>query len=435
MNPERRTLLTDIVGVLSSNVLSMAAVLGLSVLLSRTLGPEGYGIYTSLFAVPLIVMGLVQLGLSRSAIYHLGNRLFPEGKTIASIYVLLIFTSLAGVLFSFLGFEMVSNPHFTWVWLFLILAGIPFMLGNVYTGGIFIGREQIHVANRLQWMPVTLNLIFATLLVGVMGWGITGALISMVVATVLVFMKGFLRVRKSFDFDPGFYPEILRSLAAKGFVYALNFVMLQINYKVDVVLLQRMVHPEQIGYYSLGVSITEQLWLLPYAMGIVLMSRTANSGDKSSMNETTALMLRTSLPASIFGAFILVLLTPFFLPLIFGDQFARSVSVVQTILPGVVIFMVYRIIESYYAGLGKPMLSVRILLMSAILNILLNLWWIPRYGILGAAWATNVSYTMATLVFLWFFRKESGLGWANILLPRRSDWQRLHRKGEPVLKR
>lgn len=429
MNPERRTLLSDIAGVLGSNVLSMAAVLGLSVLLSRTLGPEGYGVYTSLFAVPLIVMGLVQLGLSRSAIFHLGNRLYPEGKTIASIYVLLIFTSLAGILFSLIGYALVGNPHFRWVWMILILLGIPFMLGNIYTGGIFIGREQIRVANRLQWMPVTLNLLMASVLVGLMGWGITGALISMLVATAFVFSMGFVRVRKSFAFEPGFYPEILRSLAAKGFVYALNFVLLQINYKVDVVLLQRLVHPEQIGYYSLGVSITEQLWLLPYAIGIVLMSRTANSSDKQQMNETTALMLRTSLPASIVGAFMLVMLTPFFLPLIFGEQFAPSVAVVQTILPGVVIFMVYRIIESYYAGLGKPLLSVRILLMSAILNILLNLWWIPRYGILGAAWATNVSYSTATLVFLWFFKKESRWAWPDMLLPRLSDWQRLRTKG------
>lgn len=429
MNPERRTLLSDIAGVLGSNVLSMAAVLGLSVLLSRTLGPEGYGVYTSLFAVPLIVMGLVQLGLSRSAIFHLGNRLFPEGKTIASIYVLLFFTSLAGILFSLVGYALVGNPHFRWVWIILILLGIPFMLGNVYTGGIFIGREQIRMANRLQWMPVTLNLLIASFLVGLMGWGITGALISMLVATVFVFSVGFVRVRKSFDFELGFYPEILRSLASKGFVYALNFVLLQINYKVDVVLLQRLVHPEQIGYYSLGVSITEQLWLLPYAIGIVLMSRTANCSDKRQMNETTALMLRTSLPASIVGAFMLVILTPFFLPLIFGSKFAPSMAVVQTILPGVVIFMVYRIIESYYAGLGKPLLSVRILFMSAILNILLNIWWIPRYGILGAAWATNVSYSLATLVFLWFFRKESRLPWPDILLPRLSDWQRLHKKG------
>ncbi|MGC8866045.1 MAG: polysaccharide biosynthesis C-terminal domain-containing protein [Bacteroidales bacterium] len=429
MNRERRTLLTDITGVLGSNIVSMAAVLGLSVLLSRSLGPEGYGLYTSLFAVPLIVMGLVQLGLSRSAIFHLGNRLFPEGKTIGSIYILLIFTSLVGILFSLAGYALVGNPHFKWVWMLLILLGIPFMLGNIYTGGIFIGRERIRVANRLQWMPVTLNLILATLLVGVMGWGITGALISMLVATALIFFIGFVRVRKLFDFDAGFYPEILRSLAGKGFVYALNFLLLQINYKVDVVLLQRMVHPKQIGYYSLGVSITEQLWLLPYAIGIVLMSRTANSKDKQQMNETTALMLRTSVPASILGALMLVLLTPIFLPLIFGEKFAPSVAVVQTILPGVVIFMVYRIIESYYAGLGPPLLSIRILLVSALLNILLNIWWIPRFGILGAAWATNVSYSAATLVFLGFFRKESGINWATLLLPRRSDWQRLTNKG------
>ena len=428
MNRQGRSLLEDIAGVLGSHVLSMAAVLGLSVLLSRTLGPEGYGIYTSLFAIPMIVMGLVQLGLSRSAIYFLGNRLYSEGKIIASIYTLLIFTSIAGVIITCAGYAIVANPHFKMLWMGLILAGIPFMLGNIYTGGVFIGKEQIPVANRLQWMPVTINLLLSSLLVWALGWGITGALLSTFIATVFVFIIGFIRVRRTFEFEPGFYPEILRSLASKGFVYAVNFVMLQVNYKVDVVLLQRMVAPEQIGYYSLGVSVTEQLWLLPYAIGIVLMSRTANSPDKQGMASTAALVLRTSVPASVLGALALVLLTPVFLPLIFGEKFLPSIAVVQTIVPGIVIFMIYRIIESYYAGRGNPMLSVRILMPAAVLNILLNLWWIPRWGILGAAWATNVSYTAATLAFLLFFKKDSGLPMAKILLPRLSDWQRVGKR-------
>ncbi len=431
MNLTGRTLLEDIAGVLGSHVLSMIAVLGLSVLLSRTLGPEGYGIYTSLFAIPMIVMGLAQLGLSRSAIFHLGKRLFSEGKVIASIYVLLILTSLVGVIITAAAYAIVGNPHFQVQWIVLILAGIPFMLGNIYTGGIFIGREQILVANRLQWMPVTLNLLLSVLLVWVLRWGITGALISTFTATVFVFYVGYSRVRHTFEYEQGIYPEILSSLVGKGIVYALNFALLQINYKVDVVLLQRLVEPKHIGYYSLGVSITEQLWLLPYAIGIVLMSRTANTSDKARMNATTALLLRTTVPASLIGAAAMVVLTPVFLPLIFGEKFIPSIAVVQTILPGIVIFMIYRIIESYYAGSGKPMLSVKILIPSAILNILLNLWWIPLWGILGAAWATNVSYSVATLAYLRFFKKESGLRLRDIIWPRRSDWQYLRRRLHP----
>ncbi len=428
MNKAGRSLLADIVGVLSSHVLSMLAVLGLSVLLSRILGPEGYGIYTSLFAVPMIVLGLVQLGLSRSAIYHLGNQLFPEGKIIASIYILLIFTSFVGLLLTAAGYALVANPHFKIHWMLILLISIPFFLGNIYNGGIFIGREQISVANRLQWMPVTLSLLLSIVLVGVLGWGITGALFSTFCATVFIFFVGYTRVRRTFFFEPGLYPEILKSLAGKGFVYALNFLMLQINYKVDVVLLQRMVKPEQIGFYSLGVSVTEQLWLLPYAVGIVLMSRTANSSDKIQMSETTSLMLRTSFPVSLLGALAFILLTPVFLPLIFGKKFLPSISVVQTIIPGIIIFMIYRILESFYAGFGKPMLSVKILIPAALINILLNLWWIPRWGILGAAWATNVSYSVATSIFLWFFLKDSRLSLKDCFLPRWSDGQRLLRR-------
>ncbi|AUW94369.1 MAG: polysaccharide biosynthesis C-terminal domain-containing protein [Sulfobacillus thermotolerans] len=46
---------------------------------------------------------------------------------------------------------------------------------------------------------------------------------------------------------------------------------------------------------------------------------------------------------------------------------------------------------------------------AAILNILLNLWWVPHYGITGAAYATMVSYFIYT-AFIWF-QSHKGLTW------------------------
>ena len=122
-------------------------------------------------------------------------------------------------------------------------------------------------------------------------------------------------------------------------------------------------------------------------------------------------------------------LTPPLLPLIFGKSFIPSIRVVQTILPGIVIFMIFRIIESYFAGLGKPMLSVMTLIPSLLLNIILNLLWIPRYGIIGSAMATNFSYAFATIIFLFVFQKYSRLSFKELLILKPSDLQRLKKGG------
>ena len=285
--------------------------------------------------------------------------------------------------------------------------------------------EQIRTANQYYWMPVTLNFVMAALFVGLLNLGINGALLSVLFSTALIFGISIRKLSQQFSIRLKYHPVILKSLAGKGVLYALAFVMLQLNYKVDILLLQKMAAPDQVGFYSLGVSVTEQLWLLSYAMGVVLMSRTANADDKRQMAATTALLLRTAVPAALLGALVLVFAVPFLLPVIFGKEYIPSIQVVQTIVPGIVIFMIYRITESYFAGLGKPLISVIMLIPALVLNVVLNLWWIPLYGITGAAWATNVSYTLATLLLVIFFHRYSGLGPLAIFIPRASDINRI----------
>ena len=421
----KHSLIRDISGVLGGNILAMASTLGISILLSRILGPRGYGLYTSLYVVPQVVMGLVQLGMSRSAVFHLGHKKFDESQTISSIYIMLLMTSTVGIIVSAMAYVILNNPLLETNWILLALCIIPFALGNIYTSGIFIGKEDIQTSNKIYWIPVTLNLILTAITVGIFRMGITGALIANLLATATLFFVFLLRIHHQHALRWHFNAEILKSLASKGFGFALAFVMLQLNYKMDILLLQKLAKPSEIGYYALGVSVAEQLWLLPYAIGVVLMSRTANAANERMMARTTALMMRLCLPASLIVALVLVVLTPPLLPLIFGKSFIPSIRVVQTILPGIVIFMIYRIIESYFAGLGKPMLSVKTLIPSLVLNIILNLLWIPRYGIIGSAMATNLSYAFATLIFLIVFQKYSRLSFKEFLILRPSDLHQL----------
>jgi O-antigen/teichoic acid export membrane protein len=251
--------------------------------------------------------------------------------------------------------------------------------------------------------------------------GITGALVAVLVSTFSVNIYGILGLVRQFTIRLIFHKNILRSLVKMGIVYALTTMLLQWNYKVDVLLLKRMLPLSEVGFYSLGVSITEQLWLLPYAMGVVLMSRTANATNNEQILETTARLLRFAFPLALVGGLLMALLTPFILPLIFGEKFIPSIQVVQAILPGIVIFMVFRILESYFAGIGKPWISMGFLIPSLVINVGLNLWLIPLFGILGSAWATNASYLFATLLCVITFTRMSGLGLSELFILKKDD--------------
>ena len=53
----------------------------------------------------------------------------------------------------------------------------------------------------------------------------------------------------------------------------------------------------------------------------------------------------------------------------------------------------------------------------------INLWFIPRWGIAGAAFASSVAYIVATITVIIAFVKISGKSWTDILLIKKQDFQ------------
>ncbi|MDD2963624.1 MAG: polysaccharide biosynthesis C-terminal domain-containing protein [Bacteroidales bacterium] len=421
----KRSLLHDIAGVFSGNVAAMVAVLLTNIVLSRTLGPANYGVYTSLLAVLLISVSIVQLGITRSAVFHLGQNPAQRPTVVHAVFNLWIITSVAGVFISLLAVAVLNNGNFTWPMVALALPVIPMILGNVYLGGVFLGLEEIRQSNRLYYLPATLTFLLSILMVWWLDWGVAGALGAALVSSSLVFGVTFFQLVKRFGWvfpAPG---DMLVKVSRLGVMYAFTFMLLQLNYKADVLLLQKLRPAAEVGFYSLGVSVSEQLWLIPFAMGMVLMSRTANEANRELSARRTALLVKGGLALSIVGSVVLWFAVPVLIPLVFGSDFVASVGVVQAIVPGIVVFVVFRLLESHLAGLGKPWLALWALVPSLVINLGLNLWLIPRYGALGAAWATNISYSAATLVYILIYIRHTKSSIRHLFIPSATDWQQV----------
>lgn len=423
----KRSFIRDILGVLSSNIFSLINSLLISIFLSRILGPANYGIYVSILVIPLIVVGLVQFGIRRASIFHIGNKKFNINDTVSTIYVLWFFASLAGAIISAVSYYFFGTTDFALSMIILVLVLIPLKLNIVYSGGVFLGKEEIKRANILNWLPIFLNLIFIIVFVYFIKLYVFGALLAMVLANLFVAIYSDFVILSEFKIKFKINIKIIKSFLKLGIVFALSFVLLQLNYKVDILIMQKLSTAKEIGYYSLGVSIAEQMWLLPYAIGVVVMTRSANANDQDAINKSTAMLLRLTLLLAIVGSAILVFLTPYFLPLIFGKQFIPSIRIVQYILPGIVFFIIVRILDSRLAGIGKPYVAVLILIPSLIINIILNFLWIPNYAGMGAVMATNVSYFLASVVFLFVYSNIVKMPVKEILMIKKDDFSLLVR--------
>ena len=418
----KRSFARDITGVLGSNVFAVVIGFLIDVMISRQLGPEGRGLYASVLVVPLLVVSFMMMGVRRSAVYHIGKQLYSDDRTVSGVIQVLMITSVLAVLVSGLSFLYFKSKDLTLPLILLALGSIPVRLVLSYASGIYLGKEQFKRSNLINWLPLFLNLGGVILFVVMLHWSVAGALLALLVSNLLV---AVISLKKIFsEYHITFKPdkEIILSLIKFGIGYAFALLIMQLNYRVDILLLKELSTLDQVGYYSLGVAISDKLWQLPTAMGVVVLSRTANMQDEALLNTSVSRLLRISFLLVLVAALVLWVLIPYFLPLIFGGKFIPSVDVVRAMLPGIVIFVLPRILNSRFAGKGQPKVLIAIFLPALIANIILNFLWIPSYGALGAAWASHVSYARGAITLLIVYSAKMKVPFRDIFRFQRSDF-------------
>lgn len=417
-----RSFARDITGVLGSNVFAVIIGFLIDVVISRQLGPEGRGLYASVLVVPMLVVSFMMMGVRRSAVYHIGKQVYSDNRTVSGIMQILLITSVFAVMVSGLSFLYFKPKGLTLPLVLLAVSSIPVRLVLSYASGIYLGKEQFKRSNLINWLPLFLNLAGVILFVAMMHWSVAGALLALLVSNMLVagisLKHLFSEYKISFRFDS----QVIRSLVKLGLGYALALLIMQLNYKVDILLLQKLSTLDQVGYYSLGVAISDKLWQLPTAMGVVVLSRTANMLDENSLNQSVSRLLRISFVLVLFAAVVLWIIIPYFLPLIFGEKFIPSVNVVRAMLPGILIFVLPRILNSRFAGIGQPKVLIAIFVPALIINILLNFLWIPAYGGVGAAWASNVSYAFGAITLLIVYSVKMNVPFRDIFRFQSGDF-------------
>ena len=82
-----------------------------------------------------------------------------------------------------------------------------------------------------------------------------------------------------------------------------------------------------------------------------------------------------------------------------------------------------RIILYDFSGRGRPMLVTYLNGISLIINVVLNCFLIPEFGLMGAAVATAVSYTVVTILAILIYRNLSGNKIQDIIFIKVADFQ------------
>ncbi|GGH32342.1 multidrug transporter MatE [Sphingobacterium alkalisoli] len=412
----------DLASVGVSNAVIIISGIITSVVTARFIGPEGNGIIAGLAVYPSLFMTIGSLGIRQSTAYYLGKGEFPEDKIKTAITQIWMFTTVISLLICFLLMRYFSESGDNTLWVILSLLPVPFTLFVTYNSGVFLGKNDIAAFNKVNWIPPLLILILTLVLVTYLDLNVTGALVAVIggpffMAILMLFRNDFLKA-----FSLRFDLEIIKSMLSLGLVYAFSLFIINLNYKADYILLDKLSNAYELGIYSKGSTITQYLWQIPMLLSTIVFARSAVSKNDTSFSRKVAQLLRISFILIGGASLLLFVLSDFIIISMYGKAFEDSVLVLKFLLPGVVILTIFKVMNMDLAGKGKPWIAVKAMAPSLIVNVVLNVMFIPKYGAAGSAICSTISYCVAGISFLYYYSKEVGIPIKQIITFKKSDF-------------
>jgi O-antigen/teichoic acid export membrane protein len=413
---------SDLVALLGSKFILLFLSTITSILLARLLGTSGKGIITTAFVVPGLVLSFADLGLRQTITYFMGKKLYPDQKIISTVSCMILATSTLGITCTFVVYHIMGfQERYGWSVALIPLALIPPRLIITYSTGILMAKAEIPKISLVTLFP---EIVFFASIVGLFYFKVSRielVLFFEVMAYSFSALYILFLIRRYGNITPKFEPTLFVAMTKKGIVYALALFIINLNYRVDIIILEQISSSSQVGVYSIGVTVANLLWLIPNVVNMVNFSHSSNATNIYNYAKKTVFILKVVLWLGMGPFFLLFILSPLLIPLVYGSEFAESSQVVQAILPGVWVMLIFKILNSDLAGRGKPEAALWVYLFTAGINVGLNLIWIPNFGAIGAAWASTVSYTIGGILFAFVYGHLSNIKLRDIFIPSREE--------------
>jgi O-antigen/teichoic acid export membrane protein len=124
------------------------------------------------------------------------------------------------------------------------------------------------------------------------------------------------------------------------------------------------------------------------------------------------------------GCLILILIAYPFIIIIFGQKFIGAFIPTLLLLPGLIAMTLNYSYSNFFSAINKPFLSAGIFAIGLVINILLNITLLNKFGIIGAAIFSSIAYIIITVGFIFVILKTNKeLTLKEIAIPRKEDFK------------
>jgi len=393
-------------------VLNAAIMFAASVTITRTIGAELFGKYSLAFSIFQVVGLFAIFGLNSGVVkltakYAIrrdrgsvkgtlmgGMTLTAAASTVLTLIVIAIAPLLASRVFKNVqGIDLILRVY---------IIGLPFFALMMVINGYIQGLKTLKYSVLVELIlrpAIRLCVIVTLFILGLRLFAVVfGSVFSLIVASVIAFY--FARKISPFDFRSTRATLVTREL----FFYSLPLVFARfftvIVPRSNTILVAYFTDPVKTGLFGAAVALSPFMSLSLLSFGKIfapVVSELWENGDMTALESHLKIVTKWVFAVGFPVCLVFLLFSPSILQ-IFGPDFVPAASTLRLIAIGQMVNLIVGPIGYVLTMTGRQKLNLMNSIGLAILNIGLNLAFVPRWGIAGAALGIMISMCAVNIV-------------------------------------
>jgi len=379
----------------------------LLLLFARVLEPDSYGAIVTIFTLSLTLAAIFDLGLP----IYMQRQITIEPHISSDIFSAVFNTGL--VLFLF--YIIAGSVYF-----YIFYNGLPFLLFIIISIAVY-SSQLVNLCNRalsakeefkgqfyaflFPRILVVLIFVYSAFIYGLsaellLAAMLGGFLLNLVFVFINLKKTGICFSAKHFSFA-AVLPILFSSLPL-GLAVVFNYLY----DKIDILIISKMLDFSSVAYYSIGYGLFKGAAISFSFILVPAFSRISGaSRDKAAVNvffkEYTRLILIICIAAAAAAFF----LADWIIPLLYTERFAASASILKILAPAIIAAGMNNLTGTTLNGMGFFKIVMFITLYALVLNVVLNILFIPRFGIHASAVISVITEYFIFIVELYYLRK------------------------------
>lgn len=377
--------------IIAERVYQMAINFVLTVMISRYLGPANYGVLN--YGVTLVNIFLVftKLGLDIMILNEFIKHRDKEGTIIGtSVAMRLISAIISIVVISILVFVLQANSPIIIITSIIQSLALLFQAFNIfeYWFQSYFKSKYVSIAKIVSYTLMAGYKIGLLLMHKGVIWFALASVIDVLIVAIMLLI--FYRKNKGQRINVNF--SLGKNLLGRSYHFIITGIMVLIYTQIDKLMIGQMLDEYQLGLYSAALSVCMLTSFVPDAILISARATVFNAKQSGKyylkrLKQTYAIIFW----ACAGMAFLISVLAPIIVNIVYGEQYVGAISTLSLLVWYVPLSYLGSARGIWIVTEDKNKYSKYYTFWGVVMNIGLNAFMIPLWGIFGAAIATIIT--------------------------------------------